>query len=156
MKRAPLPARLSSAWVGLNWQMEARSSSTKSENFQPKLRLHSFASCRNASLSVSAALVESALTCEWSQPQTVTCKRQSALGPSVVICFIGCMYSRLRCPLFENEERTSLCWWNTLSIAMREKRASTSRMSKREHFKYFSRILGLEISANYRTLSNVR
>src|SRR6266487_1302025 len=63
------------------------------------------------------------------------------------------MSSRLRCPLFENEQRTFLCWWNTLSIAMREKPVSTSRMSKREHFKYFSHILGREISANYRTFS---
>src|SRR6266852_7510576 len=103
--------------------MGAQSSSTKSENFQLRLRSHSCVFCRSTSSSVSAAVVESALTCEWSLPQTVTCKRQSALGPSVVICFIGCMSSRLRYPLFENEERTSLCWWNTSSIAMREKRS---------------------------------
>jgi len=30
------------------------------------------------------------------------------------------MSSRSRYLLFENDERTSLCWWNTLSIATRE------------------------------------
>jgi transcriptional regulator of acetoin/glycerol metabolism len=32
------PARRSSAWADLSWQAEARFSSTKSENFQPRLR----------------------------------------------------------------------------------------------------------------------
>jgi hypothetical protein len=78
-----------------------------------------------AILSVSAAVIESTPTCEPSQPQTSTCRRQLAPGPSEVICFIGYMSSRLTFLPFENEERTSLCWWNTLSIATLERRAST-------------------------------
>jgi transcriptional regulator with GAF, ATPase, and Fis domain len=49
----------------------------------------------------------------------------SALGRSAPICFTVCMCFRLKFLLFENENRTSLCWLNTSSIAMREKRAST-------------------------------
>ena len=48
----------------------------------------------------------------------------SALDLSGVICFTACTFSRLRYLPFENDERTFLCWSNTLSIAMREKRAS--------------------------------
>src|SRR5271155_2855721 len=136
--------------------MEARFSLTKSESFQLRLRSHSCGFCRSMSLSVSAEVIVSPLTCESSQPQIVTCRRQLALGPSEVICFIGCTSSPLTYLPFENEKRTSLCWWSTLSIATREKRASTSRRSRREPCKYSSRILGLEISANYRTLSNDR
>src|SRR5271169_6344306 len=101
--------------------MEARFSSTKSENFQPRLRLLCFEFCRSTSLSVSAALVESALTLGRLQLPIVTCRPPSALGPSVVTCFIGCTFSRLTYLLFESEERTFLCWWNTSSIAMRER-----------------------------------
>src|ERR1700683_2899035 len=53
-----------------------------------------------------------------------------------------------------SDERTSLCWWSILSIATRGKPASISRVSRREHIKYFSHILGPETYANYRTLSN--
>ena len=61
-EKVPSRAQLSSASVGLNWQMEARFSSTKSENFLRRLRLPSCVFCRSTSLSVSAAVVESALT----------------------------------------------------------------------------------------------
>ena len=55
-------ARLSSAWVDLNWQTGVRSSWTRSENFQPRPKLPSCVFCRSTSLSVSVALVESTLT----------------------------------------------------------------------------------------------
>jgi hypothetical protein len=44
--------------------MAGHFSSTKSENFQRRRRLLCFVFCRSMSLSVSAALVESALTSE--------------------------------------------------------------------------------------------
>jgi sigma54-dependent transcription regulator len=61
---------------------------------------------------------------------------------------------RLKFLLFENEKRTFPCWSNTLSIATREKQASTSGVSRREHCKYFSRTRGPETYANYGTSSN--
>src|ERR1700722_5674714 len=136
--------------------MEAQFSSTKSENFQLRLRLHSCVFYRSASLSVSAALVESTLTFAFSQPPTVTCRPLSALGRSVAICFTVCMCFRSKFLRFENEKRTSLCWLNTLSIATRGKLVRTSRMSRRERFSYFSPIPGLETSESYKTSSSVR
>jgi len=64
MKRVPSRARLSSAWAGLSWQMEALSSSTKLENFRMGLRLPSCVFCKSMSLSVSAGHARYALTFE--------------------------------------------------------------------------------------------
>src|SRR6202051_941533 len=134
--------------------MEARFSSTKSENFQLKLRSHSCVFCRSMSLSVSAAVVQSGLTFAFSQPRTVTCRPLSALGRSVAICFTVCMCFRLKFLLFENEKRTSVCYLNILSIATRGMPVRTLRASTRRLFDCLSHTLGLETYANYRTSSN--
>src|SRR5258708_38349194 len=125
MRRGPSRARLISAWADLNLQVEARYSSTKSENFHLRLKLPSYAFCRSTSLNVLAALAESTLTFESSQQPIVTCRPLSVLGLSVTICFTACMFSRLRFLLFENEKRTFPCWLTILSIATPEKLVRT-------------------------------
>jgi PAS domain S-box-containing protein len=67
---------------------------------------------------------------------------------------IGCMSSRSRCLLFENEKRTSPCWSNTFSITTRGKLVRTLRPSTRRFSDYLGHTLGPEIYANYRTSSN--
>src|SRR4029077_18201389 len=64
------------------------------------------------------------------------------------------MYFRLKFLLSENEKRTSVCWWNTLLIATRGKRVKTLRPSTRRPSDCWSRTLGPETYANYRTSSN--
>src|ERR1700747_253145 len=134
--------------------MAVRSSSTKSENFQPRPRLPCCVFCRSTSLNVSWGHARYALTFGLSQPRTVTCRLLSALGLSVAICFTVCMCFRLKFLLFENEERTFPCWSNTSSIAMRGKPVRELRPSTRRLSDYLSHTLGLETYANYRTSSN--
>src|SRR5258705_13791487 len=100
------------------------------------------------SLNVSAGHARYALTFALSPPRTVTCRPPSALGRSAAICFIVCMYFRLKFLLSENEKRTSFCWLNTLSIATREKPVSTLRRWTRRLFDYLSHTLGPETYAN--------
>src|SRR6266403_3575408 len=134
--------------------MAVRSSWTKSEKFQPRPKLPSCVFCRSMSLNVSAGHTQYALTFALSPPRTVTCRPLSALGRSVAICFTVCMCFRLKFLLFENEKRTSACWLNTLSIAMRGKLVRKLRPSIRRLSDHLSHTLGPETYANYRTSSN--
>jgi len=79
-----------------------------------------FVFCRSMSLSVCGGTRRIRADVRVIAATTVTCRPPSALGPSVVICFIGLFVFPIEIPSLRDEVMTSLCWWNTSSIATRE------------------------------------
>jgi len=139
----------------LNWQMEARSSSTKSENFQPKLRLLCFVFCRSVSLSRVGG--SRRIRTDVRVIAATNRDLQTAISAG---SFRSDLFYRLHVfpiempSLRERREDIPLLVEYFIDRYARKAGKNIKRVNKKT-LELLQRILGPETSANYRTSSSV-